>query len=202
MTKKISIHAPHEGERPKNPSSCRIPNKYFNPRSPRGGATRTNFLQKQANLPFQSTLPTRGSDSPVLPAACCSTHFNPRSPRGGATGAGYRKQQGEQISIHAPHEGERHGSGDMYYAFIRFQSTLPTRGSDALAYILFRPLQFFNPRSPRGGATNIQTIHSKFFIFQSTLPTRGSDLKRFEEINVKFFSIHAPHEGERLRHDI
>ena len=39
MTKKISIHAPHEGERQIIPI-CYCNN--FNPRSPRGGATDKN----------------------------------------------------------------------------------------------------------------------------------------------------------------
>ena len=37
---KVSIHAPHEGERPKRRSCRRLPSRCFNPRSPRGGATR------------------------------------------------------------------------------------------------------------------------------------------------------------------
>ena len=35
----------------------------------------------------------------------------------------------------------------------RFQSTLPTRGSDVVEYVVGRPIKGFNPRSPRGGAT-------------------------------------------------
>ena len=59
----ISIHAPHEGERPKG------------------------HARDKAARAFQSTLPTRGSDS------------------GGSFLWLWRK-----ISIHAPHEGERRGS--------------------------------------------------------------------------------------------
>ena len=33
----------------------------------------------------------------------------------------------------------------------------------------------FNPRSPRGGATNVTVLVHGFVQFQSTLPTRGSD---------------------------
>ena len=103
--------------------------------------------------------------------------FNPRSPRGGATGAG--------------REFVGHLAG--------FQSTLPTRGSDAQLCqlspcldgisihaphegerllnksLLVRP-DNFNPRSPRGGAT-------VFF----------AGAVRAESV----ISIHAPHEGER-----
>ena len=36
----ISIHAPHEGERLVPPRETETENQHFNPRSPRGGATR------------------------------------------------------------------------------------------------------------------------------------------------------------------
>ena len=59
--KKISIHAPHEGVRPCHSKHiCKMSN--FNPRTPRGGATKGSI--------------------------CCydsRTNFNPRTPRGGAT---------------------------------------------------------------------------------------------------------------------
>ena len=58
----ISILAPHEGERRSGRAAVSIAAHYFNPRSPRGGATYTyvkGFLQ--------------------------IFYFNPRSPRGGAT---------------------------------------------------------------------------------------------------------------------
>ncbi len=109
---KISIHAPHEGERraAKMWSLCRP--HYFNPRSPRGGATRA-YLDHALDGQFQSTLPTRGSDSALMRWRWSATNFNPRSPRGGAT---------------------------MRWVIIQrqllgFQSTLPTRGSDAHAVL-------------------------------------------------------------------
>ena len=60
----------------------------------------------------------------------------------------------EWISIHAPHEGERHGGKRaIKTAIALFQSTLPTRGSDIAK------------------GADLQIISE----FQSTLPTRGSD---------------------------
>ena len=148
----ISIHAPHEGER----RWRRIPHprflSYFNPRSPRGGATRTHGRRKNSNAyfnprsprggatrpyqarfcrcEFQSTLPTRGSDSQIFILSPHIIHFNPRSPRGGATAA-FLETIREII----------------------FQSTLPTRGSDSQGCICRCRCWYFNPRSPRGGAT-------------------------------------------------
>ena len=64
---------------------CMINPNNFNPRSPRGGAT-----------------------SEIGRGQTQHSNFNPRSPRGGATQNNLRFEHAEiQISIHAPHEGER-----------------------------------------------------------------------------------------------
>ena len=63
-----------------------------------------------------------------------------------------------------------------------------------------RAMKCFNPRSPRGGATRNAKIANEVKWFQSTLPTRGSDDTRPPRRGVgENVSIHAPHEGERLR---
>ena len=56
--------------------------------------------------------------------------FNPRSPRGGATLSLLLRWLAFGISIHAPHEGERHLVVYTLASPDAFQSTLPTRGSD------------------------------------------------------------------------
>ena len=79
------------------------------------------------------------------------------------------------ISIHAPHEGER-----------RIELIISHNQTD------------FNPRSPRGGATNGAYDAIARDKFQSTLPTRGSDgVCMFDCTPALGISIHAPHEGER-----
>ena len=147
---------------------------------------------------FQSTLPTRGSDEGFRGGSLFvwsisihaphegerHTHskmdmakndFNPRSPRGGATGQPAMNLQTKGISIHAPHEGERHNAEDSRSMGGIFQSTLPTRGSDGLLARRVDMGRHFNPRSPRGGATEAQGYI----------------------VHHKQISIHAPHEGER-----
>ena len=109
----ISIHAPHEGERRHNDRIQRHYNLYFNPRSPRGGAT-----------------------SPFFFYFYYITYFNPRSPRGGATRRQAVIRHAVKISIHAPHEGERRKATNAFTEPELFQSTLPTRGSDPFLYIL------------------------------------------------------------------
>ena len=174
----ISIHAPHEGERPLPPSMHIAASTYFNPRSPRGGATLATICRAisaslisihaphegerltpyQPAPPvdiFQSTLPTRGSDGDWWWIASWTYYnFNPRSPRGGATVSPFAKCSYNVISIHAPHEGERLSiCPQACTPTAKFQSTLPTRGSDH-RHEKTAPLGIhFNPRSPRGGAT-------------------------------------------------
>ena len=81
----VSIHAPHEGERPLSFVPCGLQPHGFNPRSPRGGATKHGVTIQDV-----------------------ARSFNPRSPRGGAT-----------------------MSRCPILSASKFQSTLPTRGSDA-----------------------------------------------------------------------
>ena len=99
--------------------------------------------------------PRKGSDLHSVPFMHDGCNFNPRSPRGGATSRSASMSSGRRISIHAPHEGERHywrniGGGDIAisihaphegerpigtiknYLEVIFQSTLPTRGSDGV----------------------------------------------------------------------
>ena len=147
---------------------------------------------------FQSTLPTRGSDSLPVLYVIRPYGFNPRSPRGGATKNIFDFLPYTGVSIHAPHEGERlcrtRGRGGSFGVSIHaphegerpvqarhndriqwFQSTLPTRGSDA------------------NGAYDAIARDK----FQSTLPTRGSDVRARLMPRQFAVSIHAPHEGER-----
>ena len=132
--------------------------RHFNPRSPRGGATFLILGASDYSKIFQSTLPTRGSD---VDYAYIANYLD--------------------ISIHAPHEGERQARKEYEELMEKFQSTLPTRGSDIHCLIA-------------GTAT---------MVFQSTLPTRGSDPTMTHRLfrHTKI-SIHAPHEGERPYHHL
>ena len=127
---KISIHAPHEGERPCIKRYFIINKTHFNPRSPRGGATRQH-RQKELCIPFQSTLPTRGSDMLQKILLQKSEIFQSTLPTRGSDADRERQQARQYISIHAPHEGERQLHMAFIMVYILFQSTLPTRGSDA-----------------------------------------------------------------------
>ena len=129
----------------------------FNPRSPRGGATRSCSSTVGGIVGFQSTLPTRGSDPPPPAPPPRSKKFQSTLPtRGSDCIISADKAKELRISIHAPHEGERREAVEMSYREYKisihaphegerltrqsvsdwtsgFQSTLPTRGSDSAA---------------------------------------------------------------------
>ena len=138
-------------------------------------------------------------------------------------------QSGAQkmISIHAPREGERRQHARGIVRKMKFQSTLPARGSDRQAFVCSLLQPYFNPRSPRGGATSIcpqectptadfnprsprggatfmpATSAEPTSKFQSTLPARGSDGAPEENYHATTkISIHAPREGERPRYAV
>ena len=193
----ISIHAPHEGERRAASLIVLTPLEYFNPRSPRGGATGRKAFERITGE-FQSTLPTRGSDVIGSRAICVAN----------------------SISIHAPHEGERPSFLLFTSAVAVFQSTLPTRGSDMAAGKSPQEIRHFNPRSPRGGATFLLSFYfiishisihaphegerrnfaiktSMYKYFNPRSPRGGATTTRSASGGCLGISIHAPHEGER-----
>ena len=126
---RVSIHAPHEGERPYLRPRAKTSNTCFNPRSPRGGAT-YEYLLCTVDMLFQSTLPTRGSDQFELSAALATGQFQSTLPTRGSDESIWVDRRYENVSIHAPHEGERRYLANVIFQDGLFQSTLPTRGSD------------------------------------------------------------------------
>ena len=152
----ISIHAPHEGER-----LLRLPRVsqlfcHFNPRSPRGGATSSASALMLSPPRFQSTLPTRGSDFATNDKDAYKALISIHAPHEGerpicrATSASLGR-----ISIHAPHEGER-----PYFPLTQKGSHAisihaPHEGERLMINAIAHTNKDFNPRSPRGGATDI-----------------------------------------------
>ena len=171
----VSIHAPHEGERP--------------------------FIRKKQGLfmTFQSTLPTRGSDVGMLAQSVSASSFNPRSPRGGATSVVCAPEQLNQVSIHAPHEGERLGQIFLSVLLDKVSIHAPHEGErHILLRAPFCPWRF-NPRSPRGGATFCYSPLCKAKqSFNPRSPRGGATCAPTKSGTAVDVSIHAPHEGERL----
>ena len=80
----VSIHAPHEGERPRAITPA-VAIKTFQSTLPTRGSDAMPDCVWRAGALFQSTLPTRGSDKCQRCPYGAALSFNPRSPRGGAT---------------------------------------------------------------------------------------------------------------------
>ena len=220
----------------------RPPTWYFNPRTPRGGATGVLDSVAGLDLYFNPRTPRGGATFVPVRDSVQNQNFNPRTPRGGATPDFHLCIDQLHISIHAPHEGVRlvcqpslihiwvfqsthptrgcdgaMGNIMSDYGFqsthptrgcdplssrwdgIRtFQSTHPTRGCDTMNLLNRSFTKYFNPRTPRGGATQLERERLELTKFQSTHPTRGCDVNTFYLFGGKDISIHAPHEGVRL----
>ena len=199
---KISIHAPHEGERPQG--SPFVWSEYdFNPRSPRGGATSTlvnpgmeidisihaphegerlNVSRDKAKnwRAFQSTLPARGSDDasdlPYYSYHCISIH----APR-----------EGERRAVHIRHGG-RHN---------HFNPRSPRGGATFGAGGALHCRPYFNPRSPRGGATRSHCYDRAVWHISIHAPREGERRSGRAALSIAaHISIHAPREGERRGH--
>ena len=82
-----------------------------------------------------------------------------------------------EISIHAPHEGERRVGETVEVPDFNISIHAPHEGERLGETASTGSYFHFNPRSPRGGSDLILSseLLDKNGIFQSTLPTRGSD---------------------------
>ena len=172
----VSIHAPHEGERLYFPTFFSTASKFQSTLPTRGSDLR-GWRYMLLLVRFQSTLPTRGSDHEFL-----------------------EQSDAEWVSIHAPHEGERRLSSLRVASYLSCFNPRSPRGGATLisgasssqtmvsihaphegerhyvdgAYIYAR--MRFNPRSPRGGATAEKCICMQHFReFTEYYPLRHGD---------------------------
>ena len=110
--------------------------------------------------------------------------------------------ENDNISIHAPHEGERQKQRNHCFISKLFQSTLPTRGATSYCNSTACSAHHFNPRSPRGGATLRYWIFPNTYLdFNPRSPRGGATRVVTARVLNALISIHAPHEGERPPRD-
>ena len=204
------------------PPAIKAGGSYFNPRSPRGGAT---LFGAQGGLPsslFQSTLPTRGSDPRADYTRRASLPFQSTLPTRGSDMTATFKRARQAISIHAPHEGERRGglcrSGRGGCNFnprsprggatvklpmvtvspLMISIHAPHEGERPYLNNFFTEDKHFNPRSPRGGATaRRMPTGLRHGDFNPRSPRGGATIRCLLRLEFFNISIHAPHEGER-----
>ena len=135
------------------PQEC-TPTADFNPRSPRGGATFMPATSAEPTSKFQSTLPARGSDGDWITLEL-PQGISIHAPREGSDGAPEENYHATtKISIHAPREGERPRYAVGKSGGEDFNPRSPRGGATAIIIsICCYKTKYFNPRSPRGGAT-------------------------------------------------
>ncbi len=150
---------------------------HFNPRSPRGGATRARGGNTAPKENFNPRSPRGGATFLMRMITSSGSDFNPRSPRGGATLSLLLRWLAFGISIHAPHEGERQMPRHKPAVALTISIHAPHEGERHFMAGRDNAHLYFNPRSPRGGATLHGWAGQCTPLFQSTLPTRGSDCK-------------------------
>ena len=107
MRERISIHAPHEGERPDGADNI-TDLAHISIHAPHEGERLLRLRGVAVKGAFQSTLPTRGSD--LYPAVISKDFFTFQST--------------------LPTRGSDKSQSELFDEVITFQSTLPTRGSD------------------------------------------------------------------------
>ena len=147
---------------------------------------------------FQSTLPARGSDRQVPYGRHDRKSFNPRSPRGGATALALSILVLKMFQSTLPARGSDSCAPQALCPRRVFQSTLPARGSDIGLWSGTTAQTGFNPRSPRGGATEIADMLTARGVVSIHAPREGERLEyRMRNYGETEVSIHAPREGER-----
>ncbi len=108
-----------------------------------------------------------------------------------------------EISIHAPHEGERPTIFFIVFLLLVFQSTLPTRGSDGIKSISKMGRGSISIHAPHEGERQ-ETMELLTGLFRISIhaPHEGERREYTFLVSGKIsISIHAPHEGERLETD-
>ena len=103
----VSIHAPHEGERPRFACRCVLQHRHVSIHAPHEGERHAVTHTQHAAQGVSIHAPHEGERQLGFPMSAVSSRFNPRSPRGGATITIERGENRCGVSIHAPHEGER-----------------------------------------------------------------------------------------------
>ena len=104
------------------------------------------------------------------------------------------------ISIHAPHEGERLYSRLAHANKFTFQSTLPTRGSDAY-WVRSAHIDAISIHAPHEGerqTDSTPTIPPQDISIHAPHEGERRDCRQTPS-RKRGISIHAPHEGERPR---
>ena len=148
-------------------------------------------------LVFQSTLPTRGSDELSVYVNDKLYKFQSTLPTRGSDVKLPKELRKATISIHAPHEGERHAEAARTAGPSTISIHAPHEGERPVTYLDCAPAVAISIHAPHegerlggGGCCGCGLL------FQSTLPTRGSDtLTRAKRYMWRVFQSTLPTRG-------
>ena len=175
----ISIHAPHEGER-RHPTAGLSTSYKISIHAPHEGERQGFDDSNLTRYGISIHAPHEGERRAI---SCCISgrreSISIHAPHEGERPEPTPEERiAVLISIHAPHEGERQNRHSVCSGNGGFQSTLPTRGSDPLYAAAKCCKCYFNPRSPRGGATAEKCICMQHFReFTEYYPLRHGDAR-------------------------
>ena len=141
--------------------------------APRTGSDALPVSPAQSTRLFQSTLPARGATPLGGRRSRAIADFNPRSPHGERRAKNRRRENNQEISIHAPRT-----------------------GSDATALVCNSRLDNFNPRSPHGERHDFRHPPERAEAISIHAPRTGSDRNAVPQLfRLRRISIHAPRTG-------
>ena len=145
---------------------------------------------------FQSTRPSRGATTIILPPLCLLRKFQSTRPSRGATKACSSVQKSRShISIHAPLAGR---DSSLVYGVtltLYFNPRAPRGARRGIAEQEFSILRFQSTRPSRGATMTSQSSMRATVGFQSTRPSRGATAAGDILIAKEAISIHAPLAG-------
>ena len=150
-------------------TKCRC---HFNPRTPQG-VRRLIVNELISILEFQSTHPARGATRPGRPPRLVDGIFQSTHPARGATLLASMETELRSISIHAPRKGCDYLLKKSL-VILRISIHAPRKGCDERRYLVVRPLDDFNPRTPQGVRQHKPAPRQNMSKFQSTHPARGA----------------------------
>ena len=171
----ISIHAPREGCDPGDTGALGGYGE-ISIHAPREGCDRQGNRANCTAGGFQSTHPARGATGISNGwSSTRSQNFNPRTPRGVRPGVFVQQVAAGQFQSTHPARG-----ATMPHKFLcyikRFQSTHPARGATVEFPLDLRPVDYFNPRTPRGVRQQTLPKSREFAWLNLLICTRGRRL--------------------------
>ncbi len=122
--------------------------------------------------------------------------FNPRSPRGGATLSLLAAPKGGKFQSTLPTRGSDIATGAGGLANVRFNPRSPRGGATTRINKHRRSTNSFNPRSPRGGATSARcTSRKRLCRFNPRSPRGGATVTQRSLFIVPMFQSTLPTRG-------